>query len=57
MLSKMKERCEKCDRPLSLTSGARVCSYQCTFCETCAAAMGYVCPNCGGQLLPREKSG
>lgn len=52
----MKERCEKCDRPLGVTSAARVCSYQCTFCEACAAAMRYICPNCGGQLMPRQKS-
>ena len=33
--------------------GAFICSYECTFCEPCAAGMAHVCPNCGGALRPR----
>jgi hypothetical protein len=37
----MKSECEKCDAPLPLDAAdARICSYECTFCATCAATMG-----------------
>ena len=52
----MKSECEKCDRPLPLASpDARICSYECTFCATCAAALAGTCPNCGGELQPRPR--
>ena len=47
--------CERCATDLSPDSrAARICSFECTFCATCAdgALMG-VCPNCGGELLRR----
>jgi hypothetical protein len=31
-----------------------ICSFECTFCRTCAEGrLGGVCPNCGGELVPR----
>jgi hypothetical protein len=52
----MKSECEKCDVPLPLDSpDARICSYECTFCASCASAMGGRCPNCGGELEPRPR--
>jgi 1,4-dihydroxy-2-naphthoyl-CoA hydrolase len=51
----MKEACEKCRAPLALDAEAHVCSYECTFCRACAAAMAGVCPNCGGELLRRPR--
>jgi len=47
----MKSLCERCGRALSSESGARACSYECTFCADCASAMSDRCPNCGGALL------
>ena len=53
MALEMRERCEKCGTALGLGSAAVICSYECTFCPQCAAAMGQRCPNCGGELLAR----
>jgi len=51
----MKPGCECCDRDLPPDStDARICSFECTFCEACAEQrLGGVCPNCGGSLVPR----
>lgn len=47
--------CECCDRDLPPASTeARICSFECTFCVTCAeTVLGGVCPNCGGNLAAR----
>jgi hypothetical protein len=34
---------------------ATICSVECTFCPGCAAALGHVCPNCGGELVPMPR--
>lgn len=51
----MKPNCEACDRDLPAEGGgARICSFECTFCNACAAQrFGNVCPNCGGDLVAR----
>src|SRR6185503_2024915 len=43
--------CECCDRDLPPDSTeARVCSFECTFCRTCAEDVLHGrCPNCGGE--------
>ena len=53
----LKPNCECCDADLPPEqSGAVVCSFECTFCEVCAEQLlGYRCPNCGGELLPRPR--
>ncbi|WP_330343000.1 DUF1272 domain-containing protein [Streptomyces sp. NBC_00557] len=33
----------------------RICSYECTFCEACGEALGRICPDCGGELVPRPR--
>jgi len=53
----MKPECEKCGAPLTPDAAAMICSYECTFCPACAAAMDNVCPNCGGGLVPRPRRG
>jgi|SRR5689334_5548452 len=54
----LRSKCEKCANPLSPEGLAFICTYECTFCENCAAAMDFVCPNCSGELVrrPRKKS-
>lgn len=52
-MTQVKEKCEKCARPLPLPTDAFCCSFQCTFCPDCATAMKHVCPNCAGELSPR----
>jgi hypothetical protein len=49
----MREACEKCDTQLGHMDAARICSYECTFCPDCSAAMDDTCPNCGGELVAR----
>lgn len=49
----MRATCEKCEAALPEGGPARICSYECTFCVTCADDMASVCPNCGGELVPR----
>ncbi|MBM3662335.1 MAG: DUF1272 domain-containing protein [Actinobacteria bacterium] len=50
----MKPNCECCDRDLDPSgSGARICSFECTWCVDCADHQGGTCPNCGGSLVPR----
>lgn len=51
----MRPVCENCGRELAADRlGARICSYECTFCDPCATdILGGVCPNCGGVLLVR----
>ena len=51
----LKPNCECCDRDLPADSvEARICTFECTFCEDCAQKrfLG-VCPNCGGNLVAR----
>ena len=55
----MRANCERCQADLPADSAAaRICSFECTFCEGCAAELG-ACPNCGGELVvrPRRKQG
>lgn len=49
--------CECCDRDLPPDStDARICSFECTFCASCAEiVLGGICPNCGGELLVRPR--
>ena len=52
---KLKHNCECCDCDLPPESAhARICTFECTFCATCAdGVFGGVCPNCGGNLVAR----
>src|SRR5262249_61055804 len=51
----LRPTCEHCNKALPPDSlEARICSYECTFCATCADdLLGNVCPNCGGGFAPR----
>jgi hypothetical protein len=47
--------CECCGTDLPPDSqAARICSFECTFCQGCTEGVlrGH-CPNCGGELLRR----
>lgn len=52
---KLKPNCECCDVDLPADSSiARMCSYECTFCNDCSDShFGGNCPNCGGELVKR----
>ncbi|MEV6431052.1 DUF1272 domain-containing protein [Nocardia sp. NPDC051463] len=55
MALEMRTVCERCDVGLTADGPARICSYECTFCESCGRAMNGVCPNCGGELVARPR--
>ncbi len=50
---KMKPNCESCAAALPPSAVAYICSYECTFCASCAKSLQHVCPNCSGELVWR----
>lgn len=57
MALKMKNECERCQRPLDATGEAYICTHECTFCRDCTFAMHCTCPNCQGELVRRPRRG
>ncbi|MGH2934857.1 MAG: DUF1272 domain-containing protein [Gaiellaceae bacterium] len=55
MSLEMRAECERCGVSLASDGEARICTFECTFCPACAEAMEHVCPNCGGELVPRPR--
>jgi hypothetical protein len=51
----MRGACERCGAALAPDGAARICSFECTFCPSCAEAMASVCPNCEGELVARPR--
>ena len=53
----LRPSCECCDRDLPPdSSDAVICSFECTFCRSCAATvLAGTCPNCGGELVARPR--
>jgi hypothetical protein len=51
----MRETCERCGAALVQDGTAYICSFECTFCETCAGELERLCPNCGGELVRRPR--
>ena len=50
----MRPDCERCGADLPPSSpGAFICSFECTFCASCAERLDDLCPNCGGELMDR----
>ncbi len=49
--------CECCDKDLPPDSlDARICSFECTFCASCAeGTLAGHYPNCGGELVARPR--
>jgi hypothetical protein len=55
MALEMRTVCERCGSALTADGEARICSFECTFCVSCAESMDRVCPNCGGELVARPR--
>jgi uncharacterized protein len=53
LMTSFKDKCEKCGKAVPREADALCCSFQCTFCPTCAAGYNHVCPNCSGELTAR----
>jgi uncharacterized protein len=53
----LRPNCECCNRDLPPQSEeAVICSFECTFCRTCASSiLQGKCPNCGGELVARPR--
>ena len=53
----LRPNCECCDRDLPPEAvDARICSFECTFCASCAdGVLEGRCPNCGGELVVRPR--
>jgi hypothetical protein len=51
----LRPNCECCDKDLPPESAeARICTFECTFCATCAdIVLNGTCPNCGGNFATR----
>ncbi len=51
----LRPNCECCDKDLPPdAANAMICSFECTFCQSCAeTVLGGRCPNCGGGLVSR----
>jgi uncharacterized protein len=53
----LRPSCECCGTALPPEStDARICSFECTFCASCAdTVLQAICPNCGGELVARPR--
>ncbi len=53
----LRPNCECCNVDLPPESAAaRICSFECTFCASCAEGVLIGrCPNCGGELVARPR--
>ena len=53
----LRPSCECCDVALPANcAAARICSFECTFCVSCADEVLHgICPNCGGELVQRPR--
>ena len=51
----MKEECLVCAAKLLNDSLAYICSFECTYCQSCAEDHNRVCKNCGGELKDKAK--
>ena len=52
----LRPNCECCNTDLPPSADARICSFECTFCVSCAEdKLHGICPNCGGELVARPR--
>jgi hypothetical protein len=55
MALELRPVCERCGAALEQDGEAFICSYECTFCASCADELRAVCPNRGGELVRRPR--
>ncbi len=55
MALSMKGECEGCATTLTPSGIAFICTFECTWCATCAERLRQVCPNCAGELVRRPR--
>ena len=55
MALEIRNKCERCEKPLAAPDEACICSFECTFCPECTRELANICPNCGGELVRRPR--
>jgi hypothetical protein len=55
MALQLKSHCERCGQGIEHNDKAYICVYECTFCLACTLWLGFICPNCGGELVRRPR--
>jgi hypothetical protein len=55
MALELKPACERCGAAVAEDGAAMICTFECTFCPSCASELDHVCPNCGGELVARPR--
>jgi hypothetical protein len=55
MALELKNVCEECGAALTPGGMAYICSYECTYCESCGRQLKFICPNCKGELVRRPR--
>ena len=55
MALEMREKCEGCQAAVGPLDLVFICSYECTFCPSCAITHAQRCPNCSGELVRRPR--
>jgi uncharacterized protein len=55
MALELRASCERCGTELRPAAEAYICTFECTFCPSCAGGMSHVCANCGGELVRRPR--
>lgn len=55
MALEIRNKCERCEKPLVGSDEAYICSFECTFCPECRDVLNAICPNCGGELVRRPR--
>lgn len=54
-MMEMRTKCERCEATLLPHGVAYICSYECSYCESCTEQLEHVCPNCQGELVRRPR--
>lgn len=50
----LRPTCESCQCQLRRDEpNVFICSFECTYCDACAAEHAWTCSNCGGELVRR----
>lgn len=53
MSLELRPNCECCNVDLPPDAEAFICSFECTWCASCATSLSMKCLNCGGELVRR----
>jgi uncharacterized protein len=55
MALEMRAGCERRRAAVAADGATFIRSSECAFCGSCREALERICPNCGGELVPRPR--